>query len=148
MPANPPAVFSAEDKERYQKLVDAWSGFHQTKDATKRKELIDNLEMPFWVPKNSEYRNKYYIGNMRDATEEPNDLQWDRGFVLLAITLFLRDDRTDVKDDIVEAKWRDTILQDVGASEETKQQWPEYEYSLFLQGGQTALTDWWDAHKV
>jgi hypothetical protein len=148
MPANPPAVFSVEDKERYQKLVDAWSGFHQTKDATKRKELIDNLEMPFWVPKNSEYRNEYYIGNMRDATEEPNDLQWDRGFVLLAIALFLRDDRTDVKDDIVEAKWRDTILQDVGASEETKQQWPEYEYSLFLQGGQTALTDWWDAHKV
>lgn len=148
MPANPPASFSAEDKERYQKLVDAWSGFHQTKDATKRKELIDNLEMPFWVPRNNEYRNHYYIGEMRYAAKEPNDLQWDRGFVLLTIALFVHDGRTDVKDDIVEAKWRDTILQDVGASEETKQQWPEYEYSLFLHGGRTALTDWWDAHKV
>lgn len=148
MPANPTASFSAEDKERYQKLVDAWRCFHQTTDATKRKELIDNLEMPFWVPRNNEYRNHYYIGEMRDAAKEPNDLQWDRGFVLLTIALFVHDGRTDVKDDIVEAKWRDTILQDVGASEETKQQWPEYEHSLFLHGGRTALTDWWDAHKV
>lgn len=41
---------------------------------------------------------------MRDAAKEPNDLQWDRGFVLLAIALFVHDGRTDVKDDIVEAK--------------------------------------------